>query len=90
MSSKKNNIWAILADFNPYRYEVNEKIHFSTENHKINPFVVKSLLESNCKRFRKSVIRVNFNLKPEIQLEKTHSNDGGNYTRQYNEVKEKL
>ena len=52
--------------------------------------MVKSLLESNCKRFRKRAIRENFNLKPETQLKKTHSNNGGNYTHQYKEVKEKL
>ena len=90
MSSKKKNNWAFLADFTPHRYDVNERSHFPTKNPKINPFVVKSLLESNCKRFRKSAIRENFNLKPETQLKKAHSNNGGNYTHQYNEVKEKL
>ena len=55
-----------------------------------NPFVVKWILESNCKRFRKSAIRKNFNLKPETQLKKTHSNNGDNYTHQNNEVKENL
>ena len=39
-------------------------------NPTINPLVVKSLLESNCKRFRKSAKRENFNLKPETQLKK--------------------
>ena len=63
---------------------------FQQKKPKINPFVVKSILESNCKRFRKSAIRKNFNLKPGTQLKKTHSNNGGNYTHQYNEVKEKL
>ena len=63
---------------------------FSNKNPKMNPFVVKSLLEPNCKRFRRSAIRENFNLKPETQLEKTHSNNGGNYTDHYNEVKETL
>ena len=71
MSSKKKNNWAILANFSPYRYEVNERSHFPTKNPKINPFVVKSLMESNCKRFRKSAIRENFNLKPETQLKKS-------------------
>ena len=52
--------------------------------------MVKSLLESNCKRFRQSAIRENFNLKAETQLKQTHSDNGGNYTHQYNEVKEKL
>ena len=57
---------------------------------KINPFVVKSLLESNCKCFRQSAIREKLNLKPETQLKKTHSNNECNYTHQYKEVKEKL
>ena len=90
MSSKKNNNWAIHADFSLYRYEVNEGSHFLPKNPKINPFVVKSLLESNCKRFRQSAIRENFNLKPETQLQKTHSNNGDNYTNRYNQVKDKL
>ena len=63
---------------------------FQQKTPKINPFVVKSLLEFNCKRFRKSAIRENFNPKPKTQLKKTHPNNGGNYTHQYNEVKEKL
>ena len=55
-----------------------------------NPCVVKSILESKCKRFRKSAIRENLNLKPETQLKKTHSNNGGNYIHQNNEKKQKL
>ena len=55
-----------------------------------NPFVVKSILESKCKRFRKSAIRENLNLKPETQLKKTHSNNGGNYIHENNEKKPKL
>ena len=90
MSSNKNNNWAILEDFNPYRYEIDEKSHFLTKNIKIKPFVFKSLLESNCKRFRKSAIRENFNLKPKTQLKKTLSTNGGNYTHHYIEAKEKL
>ena len=43
---------------------------FQPKNPKINPFVVKSLLESNCKRFGQSAIRENFNLKPETQPKK--------------------
>ena len=70
MSSKKNNNRAIPADFNPYRYEFNERSDFPTKNSKINPFVVKLLLESNCKRFRRSAIRENFNLKRETHLKK--------------------
>ena len=88
--SLKENSSAIVADFSPYRYEVDERSHFPTKNSKINPFVAKSLLESNCKRFRQSAVRENFNLKHELQLKRTHSGNGGNYTNQYNEVKEKL
>ena len=75
MTSKKNNNRAILADFSPYGYEVGERSRFLTKNPKINTFVVKTLLEPNCKRFRKSAKRKNFNLKPETKLNKTHSED---------------
>ena len=34
--------------------------------------------------------RENFHLKPETQMKKAHSKNRGNYTHQYNEVKEKL
>ena len=90
MSPEKNNKWVIVADFSPYRCEVDERNFFPTKKPKINPFVVKSLLESNCIRLRQSAIRKNFNLKPETQLKKILSKNGGNYTNQYNEVKEKL
>ena len=60
------------------------------KNPKVNPCVVKSLLEANCKRFRQSAIQENFNPKPETQLKKLHSTNGGNYNHQYNEVREKL
>ena len=86
MSSKKNSNWAIAADFNAYRYEVNERSYFWTKNPKMDPFVAKSLLESNCKRFHQSAIRENFNLKPKTQLKKTHSNNVGKDTHEYNEA----
>ena len=70
--------------------KLTKEANFQQKNLKIKPFVVNSLLESNCKRFRKSAIRKNFNLKRETQPKKIHSNNGGNYTHQYNEVKEKL
>ena len=60
------------------------------ENFKINPFVIKSVLDTYCKRFRKSAKPENFNQKPEAQKRKTHSNISANYTREYNEMKEKL
>ena len=52
--------------------------------------MVKSLLESNGKRFRQSAIRENFNLKPETQNRKTHFKNRSNNTHQNSEVKEKL
>ena len=71
MSSKKKQVSAILADFSPYRYEVNEKKpYFKIKNPKINQFVIKSVLESNCKRFRNNAIREYFTLKPETQMQK--------------------
>ena len=82
MSSKKNNYWAIFAEFSPHRYEVNEGSHFPKRNPNTNPFVVKSLLESNSKRLRPSALREKFNLKPETHVKKTHSNNWGNYTYQ--------
>ena len=36
---------------------------------KINPFVIKPVLETICKRSSKSAIRANFNLKPELEME---------------------
>ena len=90
MSSTNKNNRAILADFSPYGYEVLERRQLPTTNPKINPIVTKSLLESNSKRFRQIAIRENFNLKPETQLKKTHSNNVGNHTNQYKKAKEKL
>ena len=43
---------------------------YFNQNSKINPIVLKSILESNCKRFSKSAIRKNFNLKPDPQMKK--------------------
>ena len=83
---KKEQQLSNLADFSRYRYEVKERSHFPTKKNKINPLVVKSLLESNCKRFGQSAIGENFNLKLETQLKKLIPQDGGNYTHQYNEV----
>ena len=52
--------------------------------------MIKSLLDSICKRFRDTVIRENFELKPETQMKITHSNNRGNYFHQHNEGKVKL
>ena len=90
MSSKEKEVWAILAQISPCRWEVNEKSHIPLENFKISPFVIKSVLKSNCKRFRKSAKRENFNQKPEAQKKETHSNISANFTHQYKAVKENL
>ena len=74
MLSKKNIKLAIHADFSPYSDEINERSHFPLKNPKINPLMVKSLLESIFKRFRKSAIQENFNLKRDPQMRKSHSN----------------
>ena len=63
---------------------------FQQKNPKIKSFVVKSLLESNCKRFRQSALREKFNLKAETQLKKTPFDNGANSTNHHNEIKEKL
>ena len=81
---------SISCRFHSTQIRSQRKKPFSNKNPKINPLVVKSLLEVNCKRFRKNAIQENFNPKPETQLKKTHTNNGGNCTHQYNEVKEKL
>ena len=70
MSSKGKQVWAILADISPYRWEVNENSHIAMKNFKINPFVIKSVLEPNCKRFRKSANREKFNQKPQARKKK--------------------
>ena len=63
---------------------------FQPRNCKNFPFVVKSIWESNCKRFRNTVIRENFNIKPDRQMKKTHSKKRRSYIYQHKEVKEKL
>ena len=53
--------------FSPCGHEVDVTRHNPTKISKNNPFVVKSVSDSNCKRFRDIATRENFNLKPEIQ-----------------------
>ena len=67
-----------------------KEANFDQKTPKSIPFVAKSLLEpiadvSIKMQYEKTSI---YNLKH--SWEKTHSNNGGNYTNQYNEVKEKL
>ena len=60
----------IRAIFSPYRYEVDETRQIARKNSKNNPIVVKSVLDSNWKRFRDTAIGETFNWKPEIQMKK--------------------
>ena len=52
-----------------------KKAIFQQKNHGTSPFVIKSVLESNCKRFRDTAIREIFNWEPDPQMKKTHSNN---------------
>ena len=61
---QKNHTWAFLEDFSPCRYEVDETRYIPTGNSKSNPFVFKSVLESNCERIHNTAIRGNFNPEP--------------------------
>ena len=54
---------------------------------KNKPVLVQSVFGSKCKRFCDTAIRENFNLKPETQMEKTHSNNWDKYVHYYNGVK---
>ena len=68
-SRRTENNWMNLADFSPRRYDDNETIPIPTRKLQLNPFVVKSVLESNCKLSCKNAIRENFNLKPDPRME---------------------
>ena len=87
--TQKHKKKTILADFSPCRYDDNEARPTPTETPQLNPFVVKSVLESNCKLFRKSGIRENFKLKPDPQMDNHFSIQWCNFTHQNNEQKEK-
>ena len=87
MSSKMNHNLSIHADFPPCRYEVDELRHLLTKNSKKIPVLVKSLLNSNFKRFRDTAIRENFQLKLKKQMKKTLYKNKGNYIHQNKEVK---
>ena len=91
ISSKKKNAWAIVACFSPYRYGNDETGAYSIkENSKSSPFVIKSVLEPNWKRFCDTAIREISTQKPDPEDEKNPSYKRRNYFHQYNEVKENL
>ena len=88
MSSKKNNS-AIVADFSPYRYEVDERSLFPTkiQNQSIRGQITFGIqLQTSPSKSNRREIQS----KTETQLKKTHPNSGSNHTNQYNEAKEKL
>ena len=90
MSPNEKKILKILQHFYPCRYKVIKGSHMPSKLPKGDPFLIKSVLKSICKRFLKNEIREKFRKKPDIQLKETHSNNRGNYIYQYNEVNEKL
>ena len=90
MLSNEKQVFTILEHFNPCRYKVIERSHMPSKLPKADPFLIKSVLKSNCKRFLKNAIQEKFRKKPKIQLKETRSNNQGNYIYQYNEVNEKL
>ena len=90
MSSQKIQHRATHAHVSPCIYEVDEARHIPTRNSKNRTVGVKSLLDSNFKQFRDTVIREIFKLKPETQIQKTQPINRVNYIQQYNEVIEKL
>ena len=88
MSSNEKQVFKILQNFNPCRYKVIERSLMPSKLPKGDPFLIKSVLKSICKRFLKNAIPENFRIKPDIQLKETHSNNRGKYIYQYNEVNE--
>ena len=75
---RKANL-SISCNFQSKKVSIYQKK--SNSNSKNNPFVVKSLLQTNCKLFHKSTIRKKFNLKPEIEMKKfTPTNDATFFT----------
>ena len=74
MSSKEKHKWRIPAVFSPFGYDDDETRHITSKKFASNPFVVKSVLEYNCKLFRDIAYEKTPNRKPDADLEKTHSN----------------
>ena len=79
---------AILRHSSPFKHYANEPRYILFKTSKVNNFEVKSVLESNFERFRKSAIRENFNLKRDPQMKKTYLNQQCNFIHQHNEVGE--
>ena len=60
---------------------------YSRKKPKLNPFMIKSVFESNCKRFRQCAIGDIFNLNPKTQLRRNHSINGDTYSHESNQAK---
>ena len=82
--------WAFLGQFSPFRHETGEPRYILTKTSNVKLFEVKSVLESTCKRFRKSAMRENFTVKQDPQVKETLSNSRCNYIHQHNKYKRKL
>ena len=77
MSSKMTHIRAFPTQISPSRHDDDKTRHVPSKNPEIHPFVIKPVLESNCKlsrKARKGAIRKNFNLKPDSQIVEIYSN----------------
>ena len=67
-SSKEKQNSSFLAYFSPCINYIEETSHNLTKKPKLNPFEVKSVLETNCQRFCKCAITENFNIKRDPQI----------------------
>ena len=61
MSSKEKKVWAIRAAFVLWRDDDNGTKHILAKKPQINPFVIKSVLETNFNPIRKIVKKENLN-----------------------------
>ena len=72
MSSTEKHTGALLADL-IHTDKTTKRGPFRKKDSKINPFVVKSILEPNCKRFSKNAIREIFSLIPDPYTKKLNT-----------------
>ena len=71
MSSKEKHKWAIPERFSPWTHDDDGRRHI-LKKPEINPFVVKSVLNTFCQRFRKSATRENFNKIPDPETKENY------------------
>ena len=72
MSSKEKHTGALLADLIDTD-KTTKQGPFRKRDSKFNSFVVKSILEPNCKGFSKNAIRENFSLIPDPHMKKLNT-----------------